>query len=103
MKKIIAIAILAITVFSCGSKENSQNVDDLVKTRNQKELQAKRALLQADLAKIDNALASLDVKKEEALVSVQTIKDTVFNHYLEIQGSVDTKENILIQIGRAHV
>ena len=97
MKKIIAIAILTITVFSCGSKENSQNIDDLVKTKNLKELQAKRALLQGDLAKIDNALAGLDVKKEEALVSVQTIKDTVFNHYLEIQGNVDTKENILIQ------
>jgi len=42
-------------------------------------------------------LATLDVKKEEALVSILTIKDTVFNHYLDIQGSVDTKENILIQ------
>jgi hypothetical protein len=25
------------------------------------------------------------------------LKDTVFNHYLEIQGNVDTKENILVQ------
>ena len=97
MKKIITIITLSMMIFSCGSKENSQNIDDLVKTKNLKELQVKRALLQADLAKIDNALASLDVKKEEALVSVQTIKDTVFNHYLEIQGNVDTKENILIQ------
>jgi RND family efflux transporter MFP subunit len=39
----------------------------------------------------------LDVKKEEALVSVLTVKDTVFSHYLEIQGSVNTKENILVQ------
>ena len=49
------------------------------------------------MAKIDEALATLDVKKEEALVSVLTVKDTVFNHYLEIQGSVNTKENILVQ------
>ena len=26
-----------------------------------------------------------------------TVKDTLFNHYLDIQGSVDTKENIIIQ------
>ena len=39
----------------------------------------------------------MDVKKEEALVSVLTVKDTVFSHYLEIQGSVNTKENILVQ------
>ena len=49
------------------------------------------------MAKIDEALATLDVKKEEALVSVLTLKDTVFSHYLEIQGSVNTKENILVQ------
>jgi len=54
--------------------------------------------LQADISKIDAALATLDTKKEiEALVSTQVVKDTLFNHYLEIQGSVDTKENILVQ------
>ena len=39
----------------------------------------------------------MEVKKEEALVSVTTIKDTIFSHYLDIQGNVDTKENILVQ------
>ena len=34
--------------------------------------------------------------KPEALVSVTTVKDTVFNHYLDIQGNVDTKENLII-------
>ncbi len=97
MKKIIAFLTLSIVMISCASKENSQNIDDLVKSKNLKSLQAKRALLQTDLAKIDLALSSLDDKKEEALVSVTTVKDSLFNHYLEIQGSVDTKENILIQ------
>lgn len=32
----------------------------------------------------------------EALVSVEQAKDTVFNHYLDIQGNVDTKENLII-------
>ena len=31
------------------------------------------------------------------MVSVVTLKDTVFNHYIEIQGSVNTKQNILVQ------
>jgi len=31
------------------------------------------------------------------LVAIATVKDTVFSHYLEIQGSIDTKENILVQ------
>jgi RND family efflux transporter MFP subunit len=98
MRKILSITALSILLFSCGGKENNQSIDDLIKSKNTKELQAKKALIQADLAKIDDALATLVVAKdEEALVSVATIKDTVFNHYLEIQGNVDTKENILVQ------
>lgn len=98
MKKILILSALSILLFSCGGKENNQSIDDLIKSKNTKELQAKKALIQADLAKIDDALATLVVAKdEEALVSVATIKDTVFNHYLEIQGNVDTKENILVQ------
>jgi RND family efflux transporter MFP subunit len=98
MRKIIVIAVLSLSLFSCSKKENTATVDDLIKSKNTKELQAKKALIQADLAKIDDALATLVVaKNEEALVSVSTIKDTLFNHYLEVQGSVNTKENILVQ------
>jgi len=96
-KKILSILVLSTLLFSCGGKENNESIDDLIKSKNTKELQSKKALIQADLAKIDDALATLNVKKDEALVSVITLKDTTFNHYLEIQGNVDTKENILIQ------
>lgn len=98
MTKQIFILLTAVTlVVSCGQKDNNQTVDQLIAAKNNTELQARKALIQADLAKIDAALATLNVRKEEALVSVATLKDTVFNHYLDIQGSVNTKENILIQ------
>ena len=97
MKKIFLITTLSVLIFSCGKKEENATIDNLIASKNATALQAKKALIQADLAKIDEALATLDVKKEEALVSVLTVKDTVFSHYLEIQGSVNTKENILVQ------
>ena len=97
MKKIFLITTLSVLIFSCGKKEETATIDNLIASKNTTALQAKKALIQADLAKIDEALATLDVKKEEALVSVLTVKDTVFSHYLEIQGSVNTKENILVQ------
>jgi RND family efflux transporter MFP subunit len=98
MTKQIFILLTAVTlVVSCGQKDNNQTVDQLIAAKNNKELQARKAAIQADLAKIEAALATLNVRKEEALVSVATLKDTVFNHYLDIQGSVETKENILIQ------
>ncbi len=96
-KKIVSLLIASAIFASCGNKDNTQTIDQLIAAKNNKELQARKATIQADLAKIDAALATLNVRKEEALVSVATLKDTVFNHYLDIQGSVNTKENILIQ------
>ena len=97
MKKIIVITALSIAVLACSKKEDDATVDQLISKKNVAELQAKKATLQADLSKIDEALAKLDVKKEEALVTTATLKDTVFNHYLEVQGNVNTKENIVVQ------
>ena len=97
MKKTLVIISLSILLFSCGKKENTQSIETLIEAKNTKGLQEKKVSLQADIAKIEEALAILDVKKEEALVTVAALKDTVFSHYLEIQGSVDTKQNILVQ------
>lgn len=95
-KKIIVIALLSLSIISCANKENS-NIDQLISSKNVKGLQERKATLQAEITKIEEALATLDIKKVEALVEVSSVKDTLFNHYLEIQGSVDTKENILVQ------
>jgi RND family efflux transporter MFP subunit len=52
--------------------------------------------LAADLARLDAAIDSLDPNKKLPLVESITIKDTAFTHYIEIQGNVDTKQNIII-------
>ena len=98
MKQLIILFTATIMLFSCGKKEENANIDALIKSKDLVAIKVKRDILQADLAKIENAITALDVKKaEEALVTVMTIKDTVFSHYLEVQGEVNTKENILIQ------
>jgi membrane fusion protein (multidrug efflux system) len=97
MKKIFIIATISILLFSCAGKEGNVSIDQLIESKNLTELKNKRVAVQADLAKIDEALATLDKKADEALVETIVVKDTVFNHYLEIQGNVDTKENILVQ------
>ena len=97
MKKILYLSALSIVLVSCSNTAKKDTIDDLIKSKNIKALNERKTELQADIAKIEATLATLDVKKEEALVSVLTIKDTVFNHYLDIQGNVNTKENILVQ------
>ena len=97
MRKLLLFTAASFFFFSCSNKENNNNVDALINSKNLASIQAKRAELQSQITKLDEAIAVLDTKKEEALVSVMTLKDTVFSHFLEIQGNVDTKENILIQ------
>ena len=93
MKKVVLIAA-SLLLIACGEK----STDDLIKDKNITELKNRKATIQAELEKIDAALLKGNKAPEsEALVSVLTIKDTVFNHYLEIQGNVNTKENILVQ------
>jgi membrane fusion protein (multidrug efflux system) len=97
MRKIFLLSVLSIVIYSCGNKENNQSIDALIESKNTKALVEKKTALQSEISKIEEALAKLDTKKEEALVSVLTLKDTLFNHYLDIQGNVDTKENIIVQ------
>lgn len=92
MKKIV-LTLAALVVLSCGQK----STDDLIKEKNKTELNKRKSELQAELSKIETALAEEKAPETASLVSLLTLKDTVFNHYLEIQGSVETKENILIQ------
>lgn len=68
MKKIFLLATVFATVIACGGKEEQKPAAEATKPE----------------------------AVPEALVSIVAAKDTVFNHYLDIQGSVDTKENLII-------
>jgi membrane fusion protein (multidrug efflux system) len=98
MKKILILTTLSIVLIACNSSEKNQSIDSLIASKDAKALTAKKAELQLQLTQIDEALATLDVNKEvEALVTAVKLKDTLFNHYLEVQGNINTNENVLIQ------
>jgi len=87
---------------SCGEK-NSASIEALVSKGTLKELIAKKKELSAkidaksnDLKKIDAAIAEKDTLQKLPLITTITTKEEVFKHYLEIQGNVTTKQNILI-------
>lgn len=98
MKKILILTTLSIVLIACNSSEKNQSIDAIIASKDVKAITAKKAELQTQLTQIDEALATLDVNKEvEALVTAVKLKDTTFNHYLEVQGSINTNENVLIQ------
>jgi membrane fusion protein (multidrug efflux system) len=98
MKKILILTTLSIVLIACNSSEKNKSVDDIIASKDVKAITEKKAELQSQLTQIDEALATLDVNKEVvALVTAVKLKDTLFNHYLEVQGSINTNENVLIQ------
>ena len=48
------------------------------------------------LRRLEVAISEKDTLKRLPLITSFTVKDTVFNHYVDIQGDVDTKENLII-------
>ncbi|HSD08977.1 efflux RND transporter periplasmic adaptor subunit [Flavobacterium sp.] len=98
MKKIFILTTLSIVLIACNSSDKNKSVDSIIASKDVKAITAKKAELQSQLTQIDEALSKLDVDKEVvALVSAVKLNDTIFNHYLEIQGSINTNENVLIQ------
>lgn len=98
MKKALIVTTLSILLIACGSSDKNQSIDSIIASKDVKAITAKKAELQSQLTQIDEALATLDVNKEVvALVTAVKLKDTTFNHYLEIQGNINTNENVLIQ------
>lgn len=103
MKKIIYLATFSLLLISCSGGNKEVNVDEVVKSKDLDKIKSSREIvhkeyekLVAELAKLDKAIAELEPNKKNPLVKTITVKDTLFNHYIEIQGNVDTKENIVI-------
>lgn len=101
MKKVIVLLIVTISLFSCGSGD--QSVSEIIKKRNLEEIRAKKTeitlqqnQIEAQLKSLDSAIAILGNEEKFPLVNTLTAKKEVFNHYLELQGDVSTKQNVLI-------
>lgn len=101
MKKTFLILCIAASLFSCGEKEKS--VDEVIDTgeisqirAKKSELTSKQTELKAEIEKLNSEIEKLDTVSRSILVSVEKLKDTVFKHYVEIQGDVETDKNIII-------
>ena len=102
MRSILKLIVLSLIIVSCGGNKN-ESVDSLIAEGNIEALKEKRSALNEEqrtaamqVKKIDSVLELKSGNKNLPLVSSIVVKDTLFNHYLELQGSVETKQNIVI-------
>ncbi|MDB9726481.1 efflux RND transporter periplasmic adaptor subunit [Flavobacteriaceae bacterium] len=102
MKKIYPILALSILLVACGSSENgsvSQTIEsgDLEAIRSMKtSLTNQLNGIETDLAALEAAIANLDTNENLPLVTTFEVQPQVFNHYLDLQGNVKTRENVLL-------
>jgi membrane fusion protein (multidrug efflux system) len=101
MKNIFLLLTLAILTISCGddSKSITSIIEgkDLNKIREKRnELVTEQTTIAGKLKTIDAAISSLDTIKKYPLVTAFQVKTNNFNHFLELQGSVATKQNLIL-------
>lgn len=100
MKKLLFLAI-PLGLLSCGG--DNQSVSGLIENGDVEALRAKKneivnqqKALESQLTQLDSAISLYGTAEKLPLVNTITVKPELFKHYLELQGGVSTKQNVLI-------
>ena len=102
MKTIYTLVFASLLFISCGEKkvETLEEViatNDIVKIKAKKaEIETKQQGFNDQLKMLNTKLDALDTNKKIPLITTFKVKEVVFTHFLELQGNVETKQNILI-------
>lgn len=102
MKHIITLSFIALFLVSCGN-EKKQSIDDIIASNDLEKIRQKKTELDAQQQELDEQLKQLSLKIKELdpqakipLITTFAAKETVFIHFVELQGNVDTKKNLVI-------
>ncbi|MDJ0645764.1 MAG: efflux RND transporter periplasmic adaptor subunit [Flavobacteriaceae bacterium] len=102
MKKIYSILTATIILSSCGGNDQ-QSVETIISEGNLETIRTKRTEIVAQqqeiaeqLRLLDDKIAELDPTQKIPLITTFKASEKVFYHFLELQGNVQTKQNVLI-------
>lgn len=102
MKRIYSLITIALIIASCGGG-GKKSTEDIVSEGDLNAIKAKRSevsaqydALAAELKTLDNAISKLDTTSKVSLITALTTKDSLFHHYVELQGNVATKQNLVL-------
>lgn len=102
MKNILTILLTTLILVSCGEnkKESFEDVlssDNLEKIKaKKKEIESSQVAAANQLEQLNEKIKVLDTVKKLSLITTFIAKEEKFDHYLELQGNVTTKQNIVI-------
>ncbi len=103
MKNIISIILFFLLILSCGGEKKGKSVEDIIASQDLTEIRTKKdeiSTKQIEFASqiklLDEQISKLDTIKKVPLITTFIAKESVFDHYLELQGNVDTKNLLTI-------
>ena len=102
MKNIYLLIIITVFLNSCSNKKETSleevlatNDVELLKSR-KSEIDAKLEELTLDLNQLNNKLSVLNKDRNTPLITTIRTSEQKFNHFIELQGNVKTKQNVLV-------
>ncbi|MDB2417892.1 efflux RND transporter periplasmic adaptor subunit [Flavobacteriaceae bacterium] len=102
MKNIYLLIIITVFLNSCSNKKEPSleevlvtNDVELLKSR-KSEIDAKLEELTLDLNQLNNKLSVLNKDRNTPLITTIRTSEQKFNHFIELQGNVKTKQNVLV-------
>jgi len=99
MKKFISLVIL-LGLISCNEEKSvdeviaGKDLDAIRTLRN--DISGQKKALESQLVQLDSAIAAIDGGGNLPLVTSMPVQPQLFNHYLDLQGGVSTKQNVLV-------
>ncbi len=102
MKKISYIIVTALVLSACGNN-GQPTVESLIESGDVEALRAKKSELTEQLKStdreikmLDSVIGTFDLDEKLPLVTTVKAEEQKFDHFLELQGDVMTKQNVLI-------
>jgi len=102
MNKIIPLILVMLILSSCGKKDET-TVESVIESKDLKSIRLKKSEMvvqqteiKEQIKRLDIAISELDDQRKVPLITTFVVKEDVFNHYLEIQGNVTTKDLMVI-------
>jgi membrane fusion protein (multidrug efflux system) len=103
MKRLMFITLPVVLLMMVGCGEDKVSNVDLIASGDvmairakKKELSIQQSELAQQIAELDSVIGHKEGKKNLPLVTTYEIKQTVFDHFIELQGDVMTRQNVLI-------
>ena len=88
---------------ACSNEDKEQSIEDIVATKDIKTIQTKKdelvneqLIIAQKIKQLDEQIKELSPDRNIPLITTMTTKAEEFKHYLELQGSVETKKNVVI-------